>query len=125
MACASTLAERGHDVTLIDGAQRNRRSVQLRKAQFPARKNSTRRCAISASALIDTGVRMRLGEIADAASIKAAGFEDVIIATGITPRKISFPGSNDARVLSYLDILAHNTLVGQPRGHHWRRRYWF
>jgi 2,4-dienoyl-CoA reductase (NADPH2) len=47
-------------------------------------------------------------------SIATSSFDEVVIATGITPRKVSFPGSNDPRVLSYLDILAHNHLVG-PR----------
>jgi 2,4-dienoyl-CoA reductase (NADPH2) len=111
MACASTLAERGHDVTLIDGA--NEIGGQFNYAKrIPGKEEFQETLRYFRQRLIDTGVRMRLGEIADAASIKAAGFEDVVIATGITPRKISFPGSNDARVLSYLDILAHNTLVG-------------
>jgi 2,4-dienoyl-CoA reductase (NADPH2) len=111
MACASTLAERGHDVTLIDGA--NEIGGQFNYAKrIPGKEEFQETLRYFRQRLIDTGVRMRLGEIADAASIKAAGFEDVVIATGITPRKIGFPGSNDARVLSYLDILAHNTLVG-------------
>ncbi len=111
MACASTLAERGHDVTLIDGA--NEIGGQFNYAKrIPGKEEFQETLRYFRHRLIDTGVRMRLGEIGDAASIKAAGFEDVVIATGITPRKISFPGSNDARVLSYLDILAHNTLVG-------------
>lgn len=111
MACASTLAERGHDVTLIDGA--NEIGGQFNYAKrIPGKEEFQETLRYFRQRLIDTGVRMRLGEIGDAASIKAAGFEDVVIATGITPRKISFPGSNDARVLSYLDILAHNTLVG-------------
>ena len=32
-------------------------------------------------------------------------FDDVVIATGVVPRAISFPGSNDPRVLSYIDVL--------------------
>ena len=111
MACASTLAERGHDVTLIDAA--NEIGGQFNYAKrIPGKEEFHETLRYFRQRLIDTGVRIRLGEIADGASIKAAGFEDVVIATGITPRKISFPGSNDARVLSYLDILAHNTLVG-------------
>ena len=111
MACASTLAERGHEVTLIDGASEIGGQFNYAK-RIPGKEEFQETLRYFRQRLIDTGVRMRLGEIADAASIKAAGFEDVVIATGITPRKISFPGSNDARVLSYLDILAHNTLVG-------------
>jgi 2,4-dienoyl-CoA reductase (NADPH2) len=36
----------------------------------------------------------------------------VVVATGVTPRTVSFPGSADSRVLSYLDLLAGHRPVG-------------
>ena len=55
---------------------------------------------------------MQLGQAADAASLLAGGYDEVVIATGITPRQVNFPGSDDPRVLSYLDVLARHRLVG-------------
>jgi 2,4-dienoyl-CoA reductase (NADPH2) len=111
LACAATLAERGHDVTLIDGA--NDIGGQFNYAKrIPGKEEFHETLRYFRNRLTDAGVRMRLGEIADASSITSLNFDDVVIATGITPRKVSFPGSNDPRVLSYLDILARNQLVG-------------
>jgi 2,4-dienoyl-CoA reductase (NADPH2) len=62
--------------------------------------------------LADARVTLALGTRVEAASLIDAGFDDVVLATGITPRKISFPGSDDPRVLSYLDVLAHDHPVG-------------
>ena len=36
----------------------------------------------------------------------------MVIATGITPRRVHFPGSDDPRVLSYVDVLAAHHPVG-------------
>ena len=34
------------------------------------------------------------------------GFDEVVLATGIRPRKVAFPGSDHAKVVSYLDVLS-------------------
>ncbi|RUL65949.1 NADPH-dependent 2,4-dienoyl-CoA reductase [Dyella dinghuensis] len=111
MACATTLAERGHDVTLIDAA--NQIGGQFNYAKrIPGKEEFHETLRYFRHRLTDVGVRVQLGESADAESIRAQRFDDVVIATGITPRKVSFPGSNDPRVLNYLDILAHDKLAG-------------
>jgi 2,4-dienoyl-CoA reductase (NADPH2) len=111
LACATTLAERGHDVTLFDGAHEIGGQFNYAK-RIPGKEEFHETLRYFRNRLADTGVRMRLGEVADANAITMANFDDVVIATGITPRKVSFPGSTHPRVLSYLDILAHNKLVG-------------
>jgi 2,4-dienoyl-CoA reductase (NADPH2) len=42
-----------------------------------------------------------------------AGFDDVIIATGVIPRDPAIPGQNRANVLSYIDVLAGKAPVGK------------
>jgi 2,4-dienoyl-CoA reductase (NADPH2) len=112
MACASTLAERGHEVTLIDGASHIGGQFNYAK-RIPGKEEFHETLRYFTHRLADTGVRVQLGQIADAAALKAAGYDEVIVATGITPRRVSFPGSDDPRVLSYLDVLARNQPVGQ------------
>jgi 2,4-dienoyl-CoA reductase (NADPH2) len=112
MACAATLAERGHDVTLIDAADQIGGQFNYAK-RIPGKEEFHETLRYFRHRLADVGVRIQLGETADAESIRAQRFDDVVIATGITPRKVSFPGSDDSRVLSYLDILAHDQPVGQ------------
>ncbi|WP_449428538.1 oxidoreductase [Rhodanobacter umsongensis] len=111
MACASTLGERGHAVTLIDKASEIGGQFNYAK-QIPGKEEFHETLRYFRHQLSDTGVDVQLGQIADAASLHAGGYDEVVIATGITPRTVSFPGSDDPRVLSYLDVLAHHRPVG-------------
>ncbi|WP_158752809.1 NADPH-dependent 2,4-dienoyl-CoA reductase [Dyella sp. S184] len=111
MACASTLGERGHAVTLIDKANEIGGQFNYAK-QIPGKEEFHETLRYFRHQLSDTGVDVQLGQTADAASLHAGGYDEVVIATGITPRTVSFPGSDDPRVLSYLDVLARHQSVG-------------
>jgi 2,4-dienoyl-CoA reductase (NADPH2) len=40
-------------------------------------------------------------------------FDEVILATGISPRKVNFPGSDHAKVVSYRDVIEGRVTVGK------------
>ncbi|MGB5937956.1 MAG: NADPH-dependent 2,4-dienoyl-CoA reductase [Rhodanobacter sp.] len=111
MACAATLGERGHAVTLIDQASEIGGQFNYAK-QIPGKEEFHETLRYFRHRLDDTGVNVRLGQTADVASLRAGGYDEVVIATGITPRRVSFPGSDDPRVLGYLDVLARHRPVG-------------
>ena len=111
MACASSLAERGHAVTLIDRAGEIGGQFNYAK-QIPGKEEFHETLRYFRHQLADNGVDVRLGQAADAESVHAGGYDEVVIATGITPRQVDFPGSDDPRVLSYLDVLARHQPVG-------------
>jgi 2,4-dienoyl-CoA reductase (NADPH2) len=111
MACASTLAERGHAVTLIDQASEIGGQFNYAK-QIPGKEEFHETLRYFRHQLADTGVEVRLGKKAEAASLLSDSYDEVVIATGITPRRVEFPGSDDPRVLSYLDVLARHRPVG-------------
>src|SRR5471030_3134227 len=111
MACASTLGERGHAVTLIDRAAEIGGQFNYAK-QIPGKEEFHETLRYFGHQLSDTGVDVQLGKAADVASMRAGGYDEVVIATGITPRSVSFPGSDNPRVLSYLDVLAQHRPVG-------------
>jgi len=112
MACASTLAERGHEVTLIDGAAEIGGQFNYAK-RIPGKEEFRETLRYFKHRLAEAGVRVQLGQVADAASLSTQRYDDIVIATGIRPRRVSFPGSDDPRVLGYLDVLARNHPVGQ------------
>ncbi len=112
LACASTLAERGHAVTLIDQASEIGGQFNYAK-RIPGKEEFHETLRYFRHRLDDTGVTLKLGQAADASTLAAGGHDEVVVATGITPRRVHFPGSDDARVLSYLDVLAHDKPVGQ------------
>ena len=109
MACASTLAERGHDVTLIDRAGDIGGQFNYAK-RIPGKEEFHETLRYFRHRLADAGVTLKLHTEADANALR--GYDDIVIATGITPRKVTFPGSDDPRVLSYLDVLAHDRPIG-------------
>jgi 2,4-dienoyl-CoA reductase (NADPH2) len=111
MACAATLAERGHTVTLIDQAADIGGQFNLAR-QIPGKEEFRETLRYFRHRLSDAGVDVRLGQVVDASSLGAAGYDEVVIATGVTPRSVSFPGSDDHRVLSYMDVLGQRKPVG-------------
>ncbi|MHB1271336.1 MAG: oxidoreductase [Rhodanobacter sp.] len=111
MACASTLGQRGHAVTLIDRATEIGGQFNYAK-QIPGKEEFHETLRYFRHQLSEHGVDVQLGRTADATSLRAAGYDEVVIATGVTPRTVSFPGSDDPRVLSYIDVLARHCRVG-------------
>jgi len=60
-----------------------------------------------------TGVRLKLGRRVDAQTLAAAGYDEVIVATGVVPRTPRIPGHEHPMVLSYIDVLRHRKPVGK------------
>jgi 2,4-dienoyl-CoA reductase (NADPH2) len=111
MACASTLGERGHHVTLFDRADEIGGQFNLAK-QIPGKEEFHETLRYFGHQLRDSGVEVRLGETAEVVTLRAGGYDEVVVATGVTPRRVNFPGSDDPRVLGYLDVLRLHRPVG-------------
>ncbi|WP_424682404.1 FAD-dependent oxidoreductase [Frateuria sp. YIM B11624] len=109
LACATTLAERGHAVTLFEQASDIGGQFNCAK-RIPGKEEFYETLRYYRHRLAELGVEVRLGCRAGAAMLH--GFDEVVVATGVTPRKVQFPGSDDSRVLGYLDVLAHDRPVG-------------
>jgi 2,4-dienoyl-CoA reductase (NADPH2) len=111
MACASTLGERGHTVTLIDQASEIGGQFNYAK-QIPGKEEFHETLRYFRHQLAANRVELQLGTPATATSLQTFGYDEVVIATGVTPRAVNFPGHDDPRVLSYLDVLARHRTVG-------------
>ena len=59
------------------------------------------------------GVTLKLGQRVDAAALQAEGFDEVVVATGIEPRQLDFPGHDHPKAVSYTDVIAGKVDVGQ------------
>ena len=111
LACATVAAERGHRVTLFDAAGEIGGQFNIAK-QIPGKEEFHETLRYFRHRLEDTGVDVRLSTTADADTLK--GFDEVVLATGIRPRKVTFPGSDHAKVVGYLDVLSGRVRPG-PR----------
>ncbi len=112
LACATTLAERGHAVTLYDAAARIGGQFNLAK-RIPGKEEFEETLRYFARQLEVTGVEVKLSTRATADDLAAAKFDDVVIATGVHPRSPKIEGSDHPKVLSYLDVLRDDRAVGK------------
>jgi len=110
LAAAMTGAERGHTVTLFDRA--NRIGGQLNMARDIPGKEEFHGLVEWFETMVKTlGITLRLGATATADDL--AGFDEVIIATGVMPRDPGIPGQDGPNVLSYIDVLRGKAPVGK------------
>lgn len=111
LACATVAAQRGHHVTLFEASDRIGGQFNL-ASRIPGKEEFTETLRYFRHRLEDTGVEVRLGTVAGPAEL--AGYDEIVLATGIVPRKADFPGADDPRVAGYMDILSGRVQAG-PR----------
>ena len=111
LAAATTLAERGHAVTLFDRAHEIGGQFNMAK-RIPGKEEFQETLRYFDHRLTETGVTRQLGADASVDTLAAGGFDTVILATGVSPRPLSIPGADHRKVLSYLDVLHGNAPVG-------------
>jgi 2,4-dienoyl-CoA reductase (NADPH2) len=110
LACATVAAQRGHRVSLFDSATEIGGQFNLAK-QIPGKEEFHETLRYFRQHIVDTGVRLRLGERVDADAL--SNFDEVVVATGVRPRMVEFPGSDHPKVISYLDVLQGHVEVGK------------
>ena len=109
MAAALVAAERGHAVTLWDKAGQVGGQLNMAKT-IPGKEEFIGLVDWFTTMLDRRGIDLRLGA---APSVKdMAGFDEVIVATGVRPRDPRIPGQDGPNVLSYIDVLAGKAPVG-------------
>ena len=109
LACATVAAERGHRVTLFDAAGEIGGQFNLAK-QIPGKEEFHETLRYFRHRIAETGVELRLDTRADADAL--ARFDDVVVATGVTPRAVDFPGIDHPKVVGYLDVLQRRVVPG-------------
>jgi 2,4-dienoyl-CoA reductase (NADPH2) len=112
LSAATVAAQRGHAVTLFDGADRigGQFNVAMR---IPGKEEFAETVRYFGRQLELTGVDVRLGRRVTREQLVADGFDDVIVATGIAVRRPRIDGIDRPNVLSYLDVLRDGAPVGR------------
>ena len=109
LACATVAAERGHRVTLFDAAAEIGGQFNLAK-RIPGKEEFHETLRYFRHRLQETGVEQRLSTRVDADAL--AGFDEVVVATGVTPRTVEFAGHDHPKVVGYLDVLEGRVVPG-------------
>ena len=110
MACALEAARRGHRVTLFESAPELGGQFILAR-RIPGKEEYLATPRHYAHELAQAGVEIRLNTQAEAADL--AGFDHVVLACGITPRRLDLPGSDHPNLVSYEAILSGRVLAGE------------
>ncbi|MGH2906871.1 MAG: FAD-dependent oxidoreductase [Solirubrobacterales bacterium] len=104
LACSTTLAERGHSVTLFEASGEIGGQFNLAK-RIPGKEEFHETIRYFDVLLRERGVECRFGQRVDAAALVAQGFDAVVLATGVTPRMPSIEGIDHASVKSYAEAI--------------------
>ncbi|MCT4582894.1 MAG: NADPH-dependent 2,4-dienoyl-CoA reductase [Flavobacteriales bacterium] len=110
LAASTVAAQRGHHVTLFDAASEIGGQFNIAK-QVPGKEEFYETIRYFNKQIELTGVNLQLNTKVGAEDLK--DFDEVILATGITPRTPKIEGIDHPKVLSYIDVLKHKKNVGE------------
>jgi 2,4-dienoyl-CoA reductase (NADPH2) len=113
LSAATVAAECGHEVTLFDSSDRIGGQFKLAMV-VPGKEEFAQTLRYFARRVEVTGVKLRLGQRVTREQLLQQGFEHIVLATGIKPRRPAIDGVDHAKVLSYIDVLQGKVTPG-PR----------
>ncbi|CAM3176443.1 NADPH-dependent 2,4-dienoyl-CoA reductase [Nocardioides dubius] len=109
LSAAVTAAERGLDVTLFEAAASIGGQFRY-AAAIPGKEDFRETIRYYTARLARLGVEIRLSTTATAADL--AGFDDVVVASGVRPRELDLPGIDHPKVLRYPEVLSGSVTPG-------------
>ncbi|WP_167644608.1 NADPH-dependent 2,4-dienoyl-CoA reductase [Mameliella alba] len=110
LSAAITAAERGHKVVLFDKADTLGGQLNMAR-KIPGKEEFDGLVDWFSAMTSATGVEVRLGTEATVDTL--AGFDAVIVATGVLPRDPQIPGQDHPSVRGYVDVLRDGAEVGK------------
>jgi 2,4-dienoyl-CoA reductase (NADPH2) len=111
LSAATTAASRGHQVTLFDAADEIGGQFNIAK-QIPGKEEFYETLRYFQKQIEVTGVSLQLNSKVTAEQLNNSDFDEVVIATGISPRTPQIEGIDHPKVLNYLDVIGGKKPVG-------------
>jgi len=110
MACAKTLAERGHNVTLFEASDKLGGQFNL-AANIPGKDEFFNTIRYFKAQFDKYQVNVQLNHTVDSSQLSA--FDEVIIATGVKPRIPYIEGIDHKKVIIYNELIKKEKLAGK------------
>jgi len=111
LACAVTAAERGHTVTLHEAQSAIGGQLNL-AARVPG-KEFAETIRYFNVRIAQGGIDLKLGSRPSARDLAAGRFDEVVVATGVTPRIPSISGVDHPKVIRYDELLSGRRSAGR------------
>ncbi|MEU7483849.1 NADPH-dependent 2,4-dienoyl-CoA reductase [Streptomyces sp. NPDC042319] len=112
LAFAVSAAERGHGVTLFDAADEIGGQLNVAR-RIPGKEEFNETLRYFRTRLEELKVDVRLGTAVTAEGLGAGGYDEIVVAAGVTPRTPDIPGIEHPSVVSYLDVLGGRVEAGK------------
>jgi len=114
LAAATVAAGRGHSVDLFEAAGEIGGQFNMAKT-IPGKEEFHETIRYFTRLIAKTGVRLHLNARVSADDLIRGKYDEVLLATGVTPRNPRIKGQDDhpGKVLSYVDVLRHRKKVGK------------
>ncbi|WP_369216975.1 oxidoreductase [Streptomyces flavofungini] len=112
LAFAVSAAERGHAVTLYDAASDIGGQLNVAR-KVPGKEEFDETLRYFRTQLDERGVDVRLNTVVTADDLTEAAYDEVVVATGVSPRVPDIPGIDHPSVVGYLDVLRDGAPVGE------------
>ena len=109
---ATVAAQRGHRVSLFEASGEIGGQFNLAK-RIPGKEEFEETLRYYRRMIEVNGIELHLNTRVDADMLKAGGFDEVIVATGIAPRVPDIEGIDHPSVASYIDVIRGNVEVGE------------
>jgi len=112
LACATIAAERGHNVTLFDSADEIGGQFNVAK-RVPGKEEFFETLRYFGQMIKKTGVDVQLNTRVSVDDLAGKGFDEIVLATGISPRTPDIEGVKHEKVINYLDAILGRKAVGK------------
>ena len=110
LAAATQLAERGHSVSLFDSAAQIGGQFNLAR-RIPGKEEFGETLRYFGTRVAELGVDLQLNRRVGAEDL--AGYDHVVVATGVTPRTPAIPGIEHPKVVGYIELIEGRRQAGK------------
>ncbi|HET6967898.1 MAG TPA: FAD-dependent oxidoreductase, partial [Ornithinibacter sp.] len=112
LAAATTLADRGHEVELFEARDHVGGQFDI-AMRIPGKEEFAETIRYFTRRLELGGVKVHLGRRVGADELADAGFDEVVVATGVEPRMPPIPGLDHPSVMTYAELVRGERTAGR------------
>ena len=111
LSAATVAAQRGHHVTLFEASDRIGGQFNYAKV-IPGKEEFFETIRYFGNLVQALGVDLRLNHTVTKEELAAGDYHDIVIATGVVPRKLTLEGAELPHVISYAELLSGKKQAG-------------